>query len=186
MRPPPRVLPLVSRVMCTLVYAVLPPNLAQPPLVEQGRRCGLHLDHANDRKIEQALHHDERLYSTFTYCSCGTALGRVEQPVRVAFTERDLADLRRRGWGAAKIERWKTQRLEARPPPPTDDRPSGEAIQFAEFLATVLGRGAARAGLVVHTAGATVERGESFPRRRLDAATVHGLRINVVYDFRST
>lgn len=116
----------IAGAVCELVYLVASSAADPTVLAAIAQRHRLQCTPSDDRKIGRALAH-ERLYATFEQCSCGTALGWRPVATDAPGTEHDVRDLVRRGWGEAKIARWKAQREAARAPAAPDDRPSPEA-----------------------------------------------------------
>lgn len=168
--------------MCDLVYLVAAESAAPALLEATARAHRMHCDSADDRAISRALD-GERLYSTFAKCSCGTELGARPVEVGPPWTERDVRDLARKGWGEAKIARWKAQREAAIKPAPVRSGPSAEAVEMAACLRALLAAGVPRVGFVVHAAGNRVVRAQVKPAALLDAEVVQAVPFDTVQVF---
>ncbi|HVV83570.1 MAG TPA: hypothetical protein VHE35_10880 [Kofleriaceae bacterium] len=173
-----------ARVVCELVYLVIAGPPAPSVLEASARAHHLHCDRVDDRAIGKSLA-GEQLYATFEKCSCGTALGARDDTPDPPWSERDVRELVRRGWGDAKIARWKAQREAARAAPPRDPNPSPspEAERMAACLRALLDAGATRAGFIVHQAGNRTSRAALLPFARLDADTVQRVPFDTVQLF---
>jgi hypothetical protein len=172
--------------MCELVYLVAAASLAPDLVATIAGAHQLRGEPADDRAILRAPDH-ERLYRTFKYCSCGTALGVRPATPSAPWSDREVRAHERQGWSAAKIARWKAQRVAAHPPAsasaPAVHEPSAEAVAMAACVRALLAAGAARAGFVVHQAGDRVTRATVLGRGRLDATTVQQVSLDVVQLF---
>jgi len=140
-------------------------------------------------------------YTTRGMCDCGTDLGsarRIATP-RPPDHEREAKKLRKKGWGAAKIERRHKDRqadferrqaeAEAR-----KDQPPHHAQIWCDFIHAVLDAGAARSiGILLHfyRGGIDSERIPIAGRRSLKAGELTAqvllqLEEDVLYEFNGT
>ncbi|MFM7362894.1 MAG: hypothetical protein ACKO25_13960 [Cyanobium sp.] len=102
--------------MCHFISAVLPGSADLSALEGVMARHGRALKSQSNPFLEAQLLPGERLLlTTAGHCDCGTALGALERNAallerRRRSDERKEATLRRRGWSAARIQRWRHQR----------------------------------------------------------------------------
>ena len=96
--------------MCTFISLVLNADADRKQVEGTTSRLGFRFEEA---PLVQGMPIDLRhLVHDGVQCDCGTHLGNG----RVASTDDDdktIETLRKKGWGAAKIERWKAQRRDA-------------------------------------------------------------------------
>jgi hypothetical protein len=140
-------------------------------------------------------------YTTHGICDCGTDLGSAHRnaALRPPDHEREAEKLRKKGWGAAKIERrfkdrqadFKRRQAEAEA---RRDRPPHHAQTWCDFVHAVLDAGAARSiGILLHfySGGVDSERipiggRRIVPAARLTARDLLELEEDVLYEFNGT
>lgn len=148
------------------------------------------------------------LLTTRGHCDCGTALGILRQERRSRPDEdeidevlaRESAKLRKKGWSAARIQRWLEskwtihERSERQAGQRVESHWRPDADRWLTFLREALRSGAAsRAGILVHWYDGTIEH-ERFPllnRLELDVAPVATddlleMKSDTLYEFRAT
>ena len=119
-------------------------------------RHGRALKPQSNPALEAQLLPGERLLlTTAGHCDCGTALGALARDPallerRRRSDERKEATLRRRGWGAARIQRWRHQREI----PGSGHDPLAELIDWERLLSALLSQPRTPfVGLLLHCYG---------------------------------
>jgi hypothetical protein len=122
--------------------------------------------------VRRVLHEDERQYlTTVRHCDCGTVLARPQAELSGEALEaergKQAAQLRRRGWSAAKIERWFSDRDKGSP------KKMGGVDSFELWAGVLEGllleEGLPRAGLLLGDYRGSVET-ETFNSSRKEVA----------------
>src|SRR5262245_6972763 len=104
--------------MCHFVTGVLPAEASRATLTPILREHGLAFAPLDNDFVQGQLR-DGEIYARATnaYCDCGTPLGAARRaPERGdgSHEVRRIEELRKKGWGAAKIERWLEQQKSTR------------------------------------------------------------------------
>lgn len=142
----------------------------------------LKLAPVDNRSLAPYLAAGERVYSTTTGpCDCGSFLGSVRAPEAPRPLDAELEKLRKKGWSAAKIERWRATQG-PRESTPRADTAKHERDAWRRFLDA-----APPLGILLHTYSGplsgriAVARVETVARDAVDDAYLGSLREDVVY-----
>jgi hypothetical protein len=184
--------------MCHYVTAVLPELVAPPSAQAAAEAHQLRFEPVANAFVGGQLRRGEGYFRLGTgQCDCGTPLGaRSAAPADDPPSDRELAKLRKKGWSAAKIERWLGERRLARDrrarKNAAHDASLGPALEgWVAFLRAVLEAGdVASVGLLLHwyRGGVDSERirlasRRGVPLRELSADLLLGIEEDVLYDF---
>ena len=111
---------------------------------------------SSDEGVLAVLQADEAAWLTTQTCDCESKL-----VARVADASREEEKLRKKGWSAGKIARWKEQR--ATHAAPVAEARTQELATWRAIVEEALAGGAARVGLVAHWASEDVRRVQTKP-----------------------
>ena len=178
--------------MCHFVTAVLPARVNHALLAEIAVRHGRALKPLKSPSIEGQLKTGERYFLTNrVHCDCGTALGALgrtesELESRKSAIDDEEQKLRRKGWSAAKINRWKEQKSRhlARP------KDAADTTDWQALLTEMCQSGQTPyVGLLLHWYDGPIEgrvelRGrESVKVKNLGSETLSRMHEDVLYEF---
>ncbi|ANM30838.1 hypothetical protein ABI59_16545 [Acidobacteria bacterium Mor1] len=144
------------------------------------------LEAVENHRLRRQLGAFSPFLTTRKFCDCGTAVGHLARDEDTApYTEQDMRRMKRKGWTATKIERWKQEK----------ERHWGRdhlqvvaELESWEQLLKALLRSEARIGLLLHEyrgfiaeESFRVQRTVESPADGIDARRLAELELDVVY-----
>src|SRR5262249_9313009 len=104
----------IARTMCHFVTATVPGELELPLLARVFEKHNLGFRLLSSSPVVRQLPAGDRyVLTTRGHCDCGTVLGSRRTP-EAESRARQVAKLRKKGWGDAKIERWLAEKQAVR------------------------------------------------------------------------
>ena len=181
--------------MCHYITAVLPADANREALAVIAEKYQRKLEPIDNSGVAAKLRPGERYFlTTWAHCDCGTALGALgseEAKLRKRKTAADAEGerLKKKGWGASKIARWRAQKDEHLAKPLHSPQPT----EWTAFIRESLASGYTSAiGLLIHFySGPVTARLELKGRQAFTAAEVTDevlgrMQEDVLYDFKAT
>ncbi|HEX7858880.1 MAG TPA: hypothetical protein VF773_00995 [Verrucomicrobiae bacterium] len=185
-----------------MIAVILPKSADLELLIPIAREHHRALRAFNNRQLSSQLGPEVASFVTATgHCDCGTPLGSgnreaARNATSATSEERQLAILRRKGWSAAKIERWLEQKAgvavrSERVRRDHDQHETPAATEWVSFIqAMVASGGTSSVGLHLHNYGGDYELEEiriggrrSLRAAELDADYLLRIEEDVVYAF---
>jgi hypothetical protein len=186
--------------MCHFLSGVLPRGVERKKLAHLLAAGGFAFAPLDNAHVRAQLRADEEYCRvTSSWCDCGTPLGsegRKGGPIDPgAHEERQRAELRAKGWGEAKVERWIEQRRKTSARDERVRRGRNAAVR-AELetwrdALTDLARAAGQVGLLLHwyrgaleTERIVIARRHHIPVAALAIDRLAGIEEDVLYEIR--
>jgi hypothetical protein len=182
--------------MCHFISAVLPASADLPLLEQIASAHGRRLQPLNNPSVRALLKPGEGYFlTTQGHCDCGTSLGEVARAESQLPKLQNAVDtkeqkLRRKGWTAAKVARWREQKVQHLQSP--RDSVSDEITRWLSLLKQILTFGGSPyIGLLLHWYDGQVEddieisERQAVPFKLLGPEFLGRLKEDVLYDFRA-
>ncbi len=144
--------------MCYYLVATLPSNVNIRALKPTIERYHMGFEMLENPYILHQLPKGERLfYATKRHCDCDTALGCDVGALNTNELEGEIERLRKKGWGQAKIERWKSERDDLKEVDRLNQDKELE-IWYAFISEALEGNNATHIGIMKHFFAGSVEQ----------------------------
>jgi hypothetical protein len=179
--------------MCHFVTAAIPGDVELPFIARVFDKHDLAFRLLTSSPVVPQLRAGDRyVLTTRGHCDCGTALGSRHKTPEPESHARQVAKLRKKGWGDAKIERWLQEKQATRERDVRKaDTDRARTADVERWLAVVVDALmlVPRVGLVLHFYGGEIEsesielEHERVPRSALTAELLLSLREDVLYEF---
>jgi hypothetical protein len=136
--------------MCTFITAIVPAETALLQLRELCGKHGFSADPVDNASLRTLMPQGYQFLPVGGSCNCDTALGFAHRPTSQSHDlEGDISKLKRKGWTAAKIERWRKEKEQARQQ--KQQQPYIELRRWKDWIAEIVrAHSAKRLTIVLH------------------------------------
>ena len=180
--------------MCHYITAVLPPSVQTSSIANIFRKHGRSLRPLESESIQAQLRPGESYFMTTNgHCDCGTGLGASLRPGRSRrrdHLDRQMEQLRRKGWSAAKVAKWLQQHDEQQIARSRQGDLSGGIDTWVALLDEVMASGStASLCLLLHSYSGPLSEPiklsarKSMSKEEITARALSGIEEDVLYEF---
>lgn len=179
--------------MCTFITAIVPTETALPQLRELCDKYGFDVAPMDNLSLRTVVPDGYQFLPMRGPCNCDTALGYSSSSMyQMHNLQQESSKLKRKGWSAAKIARWKTDK--ARAPQQKKAEKDSELRQWERWIGEVVrSRTAKNISIILHLYDGSIDTDrisiksiENINIDGLNAEKLANLDWDILYKFSGT